>query len=857
MTVISILNGDFEILFEDETVGGNAVAGMKMVRRASGAAAIKYTTNALYSAVADAADDFQAMGFENPMLPVTLNAYTMENDYFIPRSSTEWLEEGAIEADWDLNIRSITYVATVADFATTDIGRQVVGGTTTDTGTLLDFEVLPDGTLLAWIRPDDPATDLFDDPAETLTCTGDGGTGNTTSTAVSSTGTSLYSSIQAIGAVPTATEVYLIQERQKMTDYLGNFQWWETDPNVSLGIIDILIRVKRDSVEIADGDVEIFARRYTSLYDQFRLNVAAGGRSALPLASAPDINNTTGYRVFTGGTGVNTFDVGNGIYVGASWAAATVKAVLTAVSGTIANPVLEYYLVGDLTDFVNTDAVKEYIFSTAVDGDATVVATAPAVNLLGPTDPAAGEGGTVTVSLGHILFDHDGVGGTEPYSVTVDAQNDVTAAKVYERIKYITRRGADEADLFGVGVNIPGETYRGLEIQAQYLAGSPLLGSPAEFTEGDDITGPGGYTSRLLSNNLTDTYVMMTDQQTSLDSITDGDTILDETPNSIIVSGTPETIVSPKSSPFGTFTGSVIFGARGILYINPHTSDTQNYILTDDNGTQRTPPNTVSFIVNNTLPLDRVLVARDTGTAGIINKDQFGGLGGADAIGSLTVTVAGSIDTEVAQAGFIRIVHTTLQEEHHYEYDAYVSGALGTFALRNVNEGTGVTVGSAVGGSPDPDFAFLIDGSATFATAPFVEVGMLVRNTTATKLHHVWEVVSVDSDTQLTVRRLYGPLDITQDWDVLDTYTINTLIGDHAATPILYGAGDDIFDLYIDEEATTTSVSNTFVKILDTPYDVVVNVRQGKIILPFTQNPTVANAGGSVSVVRAPDTIAV
>ena len=853
MTVISILNGDFEILFEDETTSPNTGVGMKMVRRTATASATKYTTNALYSAVADAADDFQAMGFENPMLPVTLNAYTMENDYFIPRSSTEWLEEGAIEADWNLNIRSFIYTVTTTDFVTDDIGRAITDGT--NTGTLLDFEVLPDGTLLAWVRPEVPATDTWQ---LTTTVTVTGGTGSVTQSAVSTTGTSLYSSIQAIGAVPTATEVYLIQERQKMTDYQGNFQWWETDPNVSLGIIDILIRVKRDSIEIADGDVEIFARRYTSLYDQFRLNVAAGGRSALPLASAPDINNTTGYRVMTPTGVTGTYTVGNIIYdvIGspASLANATVKGVITAVDNTApASPIVEYYLVGDLTDFAGGEIVQEYDVSTLANGDAVSTGNGTiGLNLGGPTDPAAGEGGTVTIALGHILFDHDGVGGAEPYSVTVDAQNDVIAAKVYERIKYVTRRGADEADLFGVGVNIPGETYRGLEIQAQYLGGSP-----SQFTEGDDITGPGGYTARLLSNNIGDTYVMMTDQQTSLDSIVNGDSIFDETPDFVIIDGTPETIVSPKSSPFGTFTGSVIFGARGVLYINPDTTDTQNYILTDDNGTQRTPPNTVAFTVNNTLALDRVLVARDTGTPGIIDKDQFGGLGGADAIGSLTVTVAGSIDTEVAQAGFIRIVHTTLQEEHHYEYDAYVSGALGTFALRNVNEGTGVTVGSAVGGSPDPDFAFLIDGSATFATAPFVEVGMLVRNTTATKLHHVWEVVSVDSDTQLTVRRLYGPLDITQDWDVLDTYTINTLIGDHAATPILYGAGDDIFDLYIDEEATTTSVSNTFVKILDTPYDVVVNVRQGKIILPFTQNPTVANAGGSVSVVRAPDTIAV
>ena len=857
MTVISILNGDFEILFEDETVSPNTGTGMKMVRRTATASATKYTTNALYSAVADAADDFQAMGFENPMLPVTLNAYTMENDYFIPRSSTEWLEEGAIEADWNLNIRSFIYTVTTTDFVTDDIGRAITDGT--NTGTLLDFEVLPDGTLLAWVRPEVPATDTWQ---LTTTVTVTGGTGSVTQSAVSTTGTSLYSSIQAIGAVPTATEVYLIQERQKMTDYQGNFQWWETDPNVSLGIIDILIRVKRDSIEIADGDVEIFARRYTSLYDQFRLNVAAGGRSALPLASAPDINNTTGYRVMTPTGVTGTYTVGNIVYdaIGspASIDNATIKGVITAVDSTApASPIVEYYLVGDLTDFTGGEIVQEYSTSLSANDDAVSTGNGTiGSNTGGPTDAGAGQGGTVTTTLGHILFDHDGVGGVEPYSVTVDAQNLVTAAKVYERIKYITRRGATTTDLFGAGVNIPGETYRGLEIQAQYTGGSP-----SQFTEGDDITGPGGYTSRLLSNNIGDTYVMMTDQQTSLDSVTNGDTITDETANIVIIDGTPVTIVSPKSSPFGTFTGSVIFGAQGVLYINPHTSDTQNYILTDDNGTQRTPPNTVAFVVNNTLALDRILVARDTGTAGIIDKDQFGGLAGTDVVGSSTVTVSVTgIDTEVATAGFIRIVETTLQEEHHYEYDSYVSGVSGTFALRDVDTAANV-VDIHAAGVPTNGIAILEDDTADFVGGG-AEVGMLVRNTTATKLHHVWEIVEIGAGspidaTKLTVRQLYGPLDATQDWDVSDTYTINTLIGDHAdPTPNDYAVGDNIFDLYIDEEATTTSVSNTFVKILDAPYNVVVNVRQGKIILPFTQNPSVANAGGSVTVVRAPDTIA-
>ena len=127
MTTISILGGDFEILFKDETVGGNAVAGMKMVRRQSGATATVYTTNALYSAIAESTDEFTAMGFENPMLPVTPNAYTMENNYFIPRSSTEFLKEGAIDATWTFSggegIVRKEYAET-AGFVAADIGRQ-------------------------------------------------------------------------------------------------------------------------------------------------------------------------------------------------------------------------------------------------------------------------------------------------------------------------------------------------------------------------------------------------------------------------------------------------------------------------------------------------------------------------------------------------------------------------------------------------------------------------------------------------------------------------------------------------------------------------------------------------------------
>ena len=54
---------------------------------------------------------------------------------------------------------------------------------------------------------------------------------------------------------------------------------------------------------------------------------------------------------------------------------------------------------------------------------------------------------------------------------------------------------------------------------------------------------------------------------------------------------------------------------------------------------------------------------------------------------------------------------------------------------------------------------------------------------------------------------------------------------------------------------TATTTSNTFVESTS-PNKAVVNVRQGKVILPFTANPDITSSGGSVSVVRSPDTIA-
>jgi hypothetical protein len=850
MTTLAILNGDWEILFEDEVVG-TATTGMRMVRRAAGASSTIYTSLALYSAVADAADEFTAMGFRNPMLPVTPNAFTMENKYFIPRSSTEWLKEGTISADWSYTASPDTVgngVVCVAWSGGTgpapgDIGRLITQGDTGDTGTLLDYETLPDGTTtVVWIRPDDstPTTGDVFDGSTTLIVTGGTMSATTSSNAV--IGQTRYTAIQAIGSVPTATEVYVYQDRQKMTDWEGNFQWWATDPNVSLGIISVLIRTHRGATDltaangIAESDLEVFSRQYTTLYDNFRLNVGAGGFSALPLASSADINNTTGYLfsgTLSGVTGSPT--VGNGVYVGGTWATATAKGVITAVNGSTD---FDFYLIGDLTTIGSTTAVTGYDFDTAADDGFSATTGTVAANSGGPTDATSGEGGTVTITLGAAVADHDGNSNNEPYSVTINAQTNVSIAKVYERIKYVTRRGADEVDLFGAGVNVPGESYRGLESLIYYD------GQVGTMTEGDNlVTDPASnWSARLMADRTTTTpegvsqrYITVTDQQTSLASLANDQVIDDESGDSVTVDtagagGAIVSIASVKASPFGTFTGSQIFGAQGILYtgidVNP-----QDYLLTDDIGNLRTPPNTVTYLVDNTAAGDRVLVARDTGTSGIIDKDQFGGMTATTA-SAKSITVGGTIDTEVPPSAWVRVVAVDELQEHRYKYDSRTTGASGVFSL------TDITAASATAGTSDT--ALSKTGGPSFITEG-VEIGMLIYVATRTS---TYEVVSVDGADDLTIQLLYGAGGFVSG----DAYTINETIQ-------AYDINDDIFDLIIDAEATTTSYSNTFVQ--STTFGTVVNVRQGKVILPFTQNQGVTASGATVTVVRQPDTIAV
>ncbi len=147
------------------------------------------TTLALYSALQDEFDEPAQMDDTTPMSAQTPTAFTMINGWFIDHAadsasnaSTEALTGGAITTSgWTGNvITAIGYDGSGAGtpFGSADIGRTITGTTTTDSGQILAFDER-DGTEqgVVWIRPDDPATDLFDNASEAYTVAGSSAAG--------------------------------------------------------------------------------------------------------------------------------------------------------------------------------------------------------------------------------------------------------------------------------------------------------------------------------------------------------------------------------------------------------------------------------------------------------------------------------------------------------------------------------------------------------------------------------------------------------------------------------------------------------------------------------------------------------
>lgn len=829
----TILNGDFTVYYRAEN-------NQKRIQYSG--TGTKYTVRQLYSALQDLFDELNQMDDEIPMTAQTPTEFTLVNGWFIDDVSTEFLFGGAITTNgWASN--EIVKVAYTGTLVTADIGQTIqTNNSPSYSGTILDFNDTG-ATNYVWIRPTDPTTDLFD--------SGDGftvqaGSPQSTGTFVAgtnATGEQLWANIFTIGSIGDNLTMYVVQDGAKITSAKATTDWW------GYGQIDILVKVQDMGTEIDDGVLTVYARKFSDLYDHFEVDVTAGGRNPVPLATSTDLNNANGYRTFTGSAGTGTFEVDEIIQVLTDGSPETfnlnVQGVVTAVSGTTAAPVIEYYLIGDpLTDFTNGDIVY------GVTSGAQCTAGTPA-----DTGPALYS--DISFTFTATTADINNGFGPRPYSITVDCAGR-TLDQVYEYFKYVTRRGAAGGPIFAAE-GIDGEQYIGSTNQIEYInqTGTFTEGQTVYLIDTDNSSGLG-------INSVVGTAIVVADH----DDGTTGDLIVRATRSFAILSNADEiwsgmgspntnfaevlsvrTINPTKQSPFGTFAGGTLFGAPGV-YITNFAAD-QSYQLIDDNGIVQVPPNLVSITVSNTRRFDRVSVFR-LDINDDIDKDEYSVVVGgspANVAGGTTLEVTTSISSEAplsgasyGAGGIVRYVDNSTNQEYRLRYTTYSGNVFTLFTL-------------GTEGSPAPLVAEAGSGETTLITsnagpagspggfiAEGVEPGDLIRNLTTGGVGYV---VSVDSATQLTTSTITGQAPG-------DTYEIGTL-------PVTAGSGDTAYVPFLDREETVgTAISpgSEFSQIIyATDIDVRVRVRQAGVILPFETDSTITSAGLNVSTIRNPDTI--
>jgi LysM repeat protein len=106
------------------------------------------------------------------------------------------------------------------------------------------------------------------------------------------------------------------------------------------------------------------------------------------------------------------------------------------------------------------------------------------------------------------------------------------------------------------------------------------------------------------------------------------------------------------SAPFGTFAGGTFFAAQGWYLTGVLSAEATRYQLIAHDGTTQVPPTLSGITVGNLVVGDRVLVAREDGSGGIL-KDEYTPV--AASAGATALTVVETIKTDTPPSGVIRI----------------------------------------------------------------------------------------------------------------------------------------------------------------------------------------------------------
>lgn len=119
------------------------------------------------------------------------------------------------------------------------------------------------------------------------------------------------------------------------------------------------------------------------------------------------------------------------------------------------------------------------------------------------------------------------------------------------------------------------------------------------------------------------------------------------------------------SAPFGTFAGGTFFAAQGWALTGVLAAESTRYQLIAHDGTTQVPPTLATVTVGNLVSGDRVLVARENGSGGIL-RDEYTPV--AASSGATSLQVVESIKADTPSSGVIRV------KGKRYTYSAYNAG---------------------------------------------------------------------------------------------------------------------------------------------------------------------------------------
>ena len=599
-----------------------------------GGSSTVYSVNALYSWLMDTFDEQGAMDDEIPMTAQTPFAYTIVNNWFIDDESVKYLNGGAItQTRDDANIAMITMSATnYTNCVFSDITKTVK-----DDGVGIGPLLAYDNTRRVWwVR-----TSATVENGSSMTI--DGGTGAGTSSAFDNTGDDLFSNLYTLGTIESGTNIYIYQAGSRIS------QWWGT------GHIDVLLKVKEFGTEIAEGVVTCYARMYTDLYDFYEIDLSAGGRNAVPLATADDLDNQTAV-----GTVLNYMD--------------TIRIMF--VNGSLA-----------YTDASGDSPVKHMVLHGQ-----TSHATAFILNTSSPFKLANIEGtfqdGETIELCEEIKFDQQ----TNLFSVGQEINNGSGATAIVRRVAQDPQAVGTEGILFVTNVSGTWNDNDPIKVDNTTYAyvNGPIVINTFQATASGAVSFSSTINKDLDNGNGPQPYSVVIDlggmRVAPLYEFVKAITRRDSTITTYPTNGT-DTVYKyngefyqianttwtqfKKASPFGTFAGGKFFGARGVWIENVSGLDAIMYSLIDANNVTQNPPlsstiRVVSCIAN----VDRVFVAESTGAGSVIPKrNQYTTASQNSGVNYVEVTTTPADDCP--SSGVIRVVYdygTQSEGEDIYNY---------------------------------------------------------------------------------------------------------------------------------------------------------------------------------------------